>query len=193
MAPKKHEERNRHKERQKYLIKIHPTRLFGPTRLIGTWEYGAGRRFSLVTNYPIPVSFISGTLPLFSKKCLPYSLVPLMAWHKGYLTLQYPFFHTIFGPVFLYERAGFCTKNSKYFCHNDWPSIYNCAKEICGLQFSSFLKNIGEVNLFSLFVSASKKMDGAASQKICAWIRWKSRFMQQVTDKPVESLRNFYC
>ena len=35
---------------------------------------------------------------------------------------------TIFGPVFLYERAGFCTKNSKYFCHNDWPSIYNCAR-----------------------------------------------------------------
>ena len=35
---------------------------------------------------------------------------------------------TIFGPVFLYERAGFCTKNSKYFCHNDWPSIFNCAK-----------------------------------------------------------------
>ena len=27
-----------------------------------------------------------------------------------------------------YERAGFCTKNSKYFCHNDWPSIYNCAR-----------------------------------------------------------------
>ena len=36
LAPKKHEERNRHKERQEYLIKIHPTRLFGPTRLIGT-------------------------------------------------------------------------------------------------------------------------------------------------------------
>ena len=36
LAPKKHEERNRHKDRQKYLIKIHPTRLFGPTRLIGT-------------------------------------------------------------------------------------------------------------------------------------------------------------
>ena len=34
---------------------------------------------------------------------------------------------TIFGPVFLYERAGFCTKNSKYFCHNSWPSINNCA------------------------------------------------------------------
>ena len=36
---------------------------------------------------------------------------------------------TIFCPVFLYERAGFCTKNSKYFCHNDWPSIYNCEVE----------------------------------------------------------------
>ena len=38
LAPKKHEERNRHKDRQKYLIKIHPgpTRLFGPTSLIGT-------------------------------------------------------------------------------------------------------------------------------------------------------------
>ena len=32
----KHEERNRRKDRQKYLLKIHPTRLFGPTRLIGT-------------------------------------------------------------------------------------------------------------------------------------------------------------
>ena len=39
LASKKHEERNRHKDRQKYLIKIHPTCLFGPTRLIGTWEY----------------------------------------------------------------------------------------------------------------------------------------------------------
>ena len=29
-------ERNRHKDRQKFLIKIHPTRLFGPTCLIGT-------------------------------------------------------------------------------------------------------------------------------------------------------------
>ena len=29
LAPKKHEERNRHKDRQKYLIKIHPTRLIG--------------------------------------------------------------------------------------------------------------------------------------------------------------------
>ena len=31
--------KERHKDRQKYSIKIHPTRLFGPTRLIGTWEY----------------------------------------------------------------------------------------------------------------------------------------------------------
>ena len=36
LAPKKHEERNRDKDRQEYLMKIHPTRLFGPTRLIGT-------------------------------------------------------------------------------------------------------------------------------------------------------------
>ena len=58
---------------------------------------------------------------------------------------------TIFGPVFLCERAGFCTKNSKYFCHNSWPSIYNCA--VCALMLPISKKT--PHNFWSKFVNSS--------------------------------------
>ena len=53
---------------------------------------------------------------------------------------------TIFGSVFLYERADFCTKNSQYFCQNFWPSIHNCVQR----QTQTCLVNIYEISFGSL-------------------------------------------
>ena len=61
---------------------------------------------------------------------------------------------TIFGPVFLYERAGFRTKNSKYFCHNDWPSIYSCEQAWCANKLHNGLsiKLSGFKHFYSILI-----------------------------------------